>query len=333
MLSYKELRQQARIDLAASSPLPAPLTIYLEPTNVCNFRCVMCPESMPDYSERAGYYEAMDWNLYREIIRQIQEFGQPLRSLKLYFEGEPLLNRRLPEMIVEARINEIANRIEVTTNGSMLHSAAADALIESGLDYLQVSIYSVLTDDHARITGQARFTPADISANVWRLRRQRDQRGSTKPFIHVKLMYDSERGRREFERIYANLADEISVQAQHNWMGDIRSESLVQIKGLDEQPTRTKRACAFPFYMLTVKANGDVSVCCVDWRGGLKLGNVAEQSLMQMWTGEKMQEIRMLHLAGSRDSLTACRDCDALFTSPDNLDSLTADEYARRVAR
>lgn len=331
MISYKSLRTQPRLDLAALSPLPAPLTIYLEPTNVCNFGCTMCPESFPDYAERAGYYEAMDYELYLEIVRQIQEFGQPLRSLKFYFEGEPLLNRRVHEMIRWAKLQQVAERTELTTNGSMLTAYQSGALIDSGLDYLQVSIYSVIPEDHDRITGQARFRPNDIAANVWRLHWTRKEKGAATPFIHAKLMYDSETGRQKFFDRYRDICDEMSVQAQHNWMGDVRTESLVQIEGLGEQPTQQKRVCPFPFYMLTIKANGDVSVCCVDWRGSLKLGNVAEQSLKQMWTGERMWKIRMLHLAGSRDSLAACRDCDALYTAPDSLDSLTATEYERRT--
>jgi radical SAM protein with 4Fe4S-binding SPASM domain len=327
MKSYKELRTAPRIDLALASPLPAPLTVYIEPTNVCNFGCQMCPETLPDYAERAGYYQAMEWLTYTDVIADIKELGG-VKSLKFYFEGEPLLNKRLPEMISYAKAQGIAERLELTTNGSLLTAPVSRALVQSGLDYVQVSIYSVLETDHTRITGQRRFLPELIRDRVHALVQAREEAGTGKPFIHAKLMWDSEEGRRAFEHQYSEVADEISVQATHNWMGDVQYQT--PLVNIGEAPVNQKQVCPFPFYMLTVKANGDVSVCCVDWSGKLVLGNVMQQSLKQMWEGERMKQIRLAHLSGKRDSLFACRDCDALFTSPDNLDSLTAKEYQSR---
>lgn len=329
MKTYKELRQSERLDLAETSPLPAPLAIYVEPTNVCNFRCLMCPESLPDYQERAGYYQALDYRLYQKIIADIRELGG-INSLKLYFEGEPLLNNRLDEMVTWAKMWGVAERIEITTNASLLTNYRAGSLVNAGLDYLQISIYSVLRAEHARITGQDKFHPGIILANVEKIRRIREERGRDRPFIHCKLMYDSEEGRMAFEEQYAPVADEISVQAQHNWMGDIKTPTLTQIQGLGEQPTQLKKVCPFPFYMLTIKANGDVSVCCVDWSGQLVLGNVKDLTLKQMWEGDKLKELRLAHLRHSRDTYLACRNCDALYTSPDNLDSLNDKEYLSR---
>ena len=57
---YSRLRQARRIDLVEMSPLPAPMAIYLEPTNICNFRCVYCPESFDDFKERTGGLHRLD---------------------------------------------------------------------------------------------------------------------------------------------------------------------------------------------------------------------------------------------------------------------------------
>jgi MoaA/NifB/PqqE/SkfB family radical SAM enzyme len=292
---YKSLRAAPRVDLAQTSPLSAPFTIYVEPTNVCNFGCKMCPESLPDYAERAGYYQKMDLGLFDKLVADIKELGG-VKSLKLYFEGEPLLNNELEEMIVRGRT--VAERTELTTNGSMLSSARSRKIIASGLDYLQVSIYSVMDSDHHRITGQGRTSPRDILRNIQLLVEAREELCSEKPHIHAKLMYDSEEGRVAFEYQYQNVADSISVQGTHNWTGTIDHPS--PLVNISEAPVNIKNVCPFPFYMLTVKANGDVSVCCVDWSGALVIGNVGRNSLREIWEGEKLREIRLQHLSGNR---------------------------------
>jgi MoaA/NifB/PqqE/SkfB family radical SAM enzyme len=87
MLRYADLRKEPRVSLADAVPLDVPLTVYVEPTNRCNLSCEFCPQSLPDYKERAGYWEHIDLDLYRKVINEIAEMG--IKSLKLYFFGEP----------------------------------------------------------------------------------------------------------------------------------------------------------------------------------------------------------------------------------------------------
>ncbi len=90
---------------------------------------------------------------------------------------------------------------------------------------------------------------------------------------------------------------------------------------MGEQPAG-KLVCPFPFYEMFVKADGSVTVCCVDWANELVVGNVNESSLREIWNGPRLAELRAVHLAGRRRDLNACRDCNVLHSSPDNLDLL-----------
>jgi len=48
---YAQLKTGPRISLADQVPLRGPLSIFVEPTNICNFKCVFCPESFSNYEE------------------------------------------------------------------------------------------------------------------------------------------------------------------------------------------------------------------------------------------------------------------------------------------
>lgn len=147
MLTYTQLRSTPRVNLATAVPLAAPFTVYVEPTNICNFRCVMCPESFSDYRELAGYYEKMPMELFEKILSDLKAFGR-IKTMKFYFEGEPLLHPQLPTMIRMAADSGFIERTELTTNGSLLNEKRSAELLDSGLKYLRFSIYSVDAQGH-----------------------------------------------------------------------------------------------------------------------------------------------------------------------------------------
>jgi radical SAM protein with 4Fe4S-binding SPASM domain len=302
MIPYTNLRGKSRMSLAAAVPLGVPLTVYVEPTNRCNLSCAFCPQSLEDYKERAGYWEHIDIDLYRKVITEIGEMN--IKSLKLYFFGEPLLHPKIGEIVFLAR--QVCNRVELTTNGMPLTELRAQELIDAELDYLRVSIYDI---DH----------PELVVRNVRRLHELRGDR--KKPFIYAKV-FSAE----EVEKIrprYEEIVDEIGHEELHSIGSD-----LVQFGG----HTGHQIACAYPFYNLVVKSNGDVVPCCVAWEKSLVVGNVNDQTLAEIWAGEPLANIHRLHLAGRRKELAACHNCDTIFNSPDSVDALTVDEYNRRRA-
>ena len=123
---------------------------------------------------------------------------------------------------------------------------------------------------------------------------------------------------------YEGICDEIGPEGLHSIGSD-----MIQIKRL----TGPHIACPYPFYNLVVKSNGDVVPCCVAWEKSLIVGNAREQTLAEIWKGDRLAEIHRLHLSGRSGELAACAKCDTLFNCPDSVDSLSVEEYERRRAR
>jgi len=331
MKKYSELRSGERLDLRLACPLPSPLTIHIEPTNVCNFRCIQCPTGQADYASVAGYYQHMPMDLYEKVVSDVQEFDS-IKSLKMYLLGEPLLNKNLGPMISLARSSGVVNHVEVTSNGSLLTEQRARELIESGLEYFRVSVYGVIAERQRDIT-RAKATPQEVLSNVKRLRQLRDETGAETPFIYAEMLFDSPDVNRRFLETYRDVADEAAVTYPHNWTGNRDFiTSIASGQDISEDacfPTK-KKACAFPFYTLAVRSDGNVVVCCVDWTGGTTVGNVRHTSLRSIWEGEPLLRLQQLHLDGKRGENSSCRDCTALYRSPDSVDGLSAQELQRR---
>ncbi len=75
------------------TPLPFPEILHIEPTDRCNFKCGVCPESLPDFREKIGYYQRMPEETWIKIFYELAEGPNCLRMIRFWGMGEPLLAR------------------------------------------------------------------------------------------------------------------------------------------------------------------------------------------------------------------------------------------------
>jgi radical SAM protein with 4Fe4S-binding SPASM domain len=70
------------------------------------------------------------------------------------------------------------------------------------------------------------------------------------------------------------------------------------------------RVCPYPWYSMYMGNNGDVVACCRDLEHQTVLGNLFEQSLDEVWNGERYQALRKSLASAHPEDHDACRDCD-----------------------
>ncbi|CAB1072245.1 hypothetical protein D1AOALGA4SA_1482 [Olavius algarvensis Delta 1 endosymbiont] len=75
---------------------PAPTTLNVEVTNICNLRCVMCPANTV---KRAKGY--MGLNLFKNILKESVELG--IKQIGLHTVGESLLHPEIVTFISESK--------------------------------------------------------------------------------------------------------------------------------------------------------------------------------------------------------------------------------------
>ncbi|MBJ7900916.1 MAG: radical SAM protein [Cyanobacteria bacterium RI_101] len=143
--SYAATRLQAGYrPLGELLPLDTPLSLMVDPSNACNFKCVFCPTGDPTLLAQVDRPKGvMDMQLFRKLIDELALFPRPVQVLHLYKDGEPLSNKRLPEMVAYAKSSDRVKRVETTTNGSLLTPERSDALVRAGLDGIRISVYAL----------------------------------------------------------------------------------------------------------------------------------------------------------------------------------------------
>ena len=117
----------------------------------CNFRCPYC---MPESEFHADYqFLRKRERLTHEEIFRIARIAVSLGVTKLRLTGgEPLLDKRLPELVKQLATIEGVDDLALTTNG-MLLTPVAGALADAGLQRITVSMDSLDPDVFRRMSG------------------------------------------------------------------------------------------------------------------------------------------------------------------------------------
>ena len=92
-------------------------------------------------------------------------------------------------------------------------------------------------------------------------------------------------------------------------------------------------SCYFPFNTLIIRADCGVSLCCNDALGKFTLGNVEEQSLEEIWFGEKFSEIRNSIRRNMRNDIEICRECDMIPAKNGNINYGVSPEFLEKTMR
>lgn len=130
-------------------PLVKPDLINFGLTHRCNLRCKICEtwEANPNVKEELTLGEL------KTVITQIANWG----NINVSFAGgEPLVRKKdLIECIKHARKKGLTTH--VTTNGIMIDNKTAEEIINSGLDYLQISLDGITKKTNDYIRGHESF--------------------------------------------------------------------------------------------------------------------------------------------------------------------------------
>ena len=340
MIHYTELKNK-RQNLRDILPLKKPFTVLIEPSSLCNFHCVQCFQSLagPNYFTRNRMHMPLD--RFRRVVEQLRNWpGGKLKVLKLSLYGEPFLSKDFPEMLRIARKVDIAERIETTSNVSLLTPEIAEAMIDARLDYLRVSIYAVTPERHLQVTGNP-IPPERIFHNLEILQEIKRKAGSERPFVSVKMLDSYNEENERFLACYRDLADETYLDKPHGWIKTeersflekyYNSEELASAGTDFEHVSTGQYACPMAFTTMAVRSNGDVSPCCVDFIGGTNLGNADRDTLEEIWNSDVWFEFQKMQLENRKESNSSCRNCYVCHSSyytRDNIDGFPVEKLRK----
>ena len=333
ILPYKDRTNLERIDLVKSVPLTGPLSVHIEPTNVCNFKCTFCPESFDNYQTKAGGLFQLKPDDYKLIEDELSTVPK-LKQLNFFMMGEPLVNKDLLKYIKSAKDKDLSDWYMVSSNGTLLTEEKHREICESGLDFLRISIFGSNEEIHSKNT-QSKIKLEKIKNNISNLQKFKKENNFLKPRTLVKMIDTGALDEnQEFLENFTGLGDETLLEPLTNW-NDPEEENLSKrhtenVLKSDHYKQRKKKICPYPFYSMVIHSDLKVSVCCVDWEKKTLIGDLKKDSLLNIWNGKKLKDIQLKHIQGRKRDVEGCKSCTYHNTAIDNIDELKEADFLSR---
>jgi MoaA/NifB/PqqE/SkfB family radical SAM enzyme len=146
-----------------------PYYLVLDPTNICNLRCPLCP-SWQDFKARTK--GVMSIQTFQEIC---DEIGPYLFAVNLCNWGEPFLNPDLSQMIRYAK--KFNTVVGLSTNANYLPDDTAQDIVESGVDIIILSIDGATQKSYSRYRRGGNLSA--VLSNIERLNTYKEKHKNT----------------------------------------------------------------------------------------------------------------------------------------------------------
>lgn len=275
-----------------------PIVLAVEPTSVCNIRCVMCFQMDEELSGRREMRGFMSLTLYRQIIEEAA--AKDVGGLVLASRGEPLLHKDIGQFVRIAKDAGIPD-VKLNTNATRLSETRSRELLAAGLDTLVFSVDSAVKEQFEQIRIGAKFDR--IVENIGRfnqIRAEEFPEARTRTRISMVLV-DRDQDSEEALTFWRSQVDEFAVR----W-------AIPRLGIYAKEARSDSRPCSLLWERLYVWWDGTVNTCDEDYLSRLAIGRLVEGgtvTIEELWRSDRMRRYRELHDSGEKNSMVPCHSC------------------------
>ncbi len=292
----------AQTKIESDKLLEFPRYLQIETISVCNARCSMC---LTRYCKRD--VTTMTEEMFKKITDELKDYSVDIERVTIQVAGEPLLDKKLEHRIRLLKDSGI-RFVVFATNGSLMTEQRAKSVMKSGVDEVSFSVDGATKQTYEKIRVGLDF--AEVVENIETFLRVRDEM-NPETIVRIRMVAQKA-NENEIDQFLAfwnqrlKPTDSVYAKVLHTWGNSSKLHELPE--GYDYEKLNAS-ACTSPWTSMVIFSDGQVPLCCCDYKPSYSLGNVAEQSIREMWLGEKLGKIRHLHALHGRASIKMCRNC------------------------
>ena len=297
-----------------------PPILMIEPTNICNLKCPMCPSGNGEMKRRMGQ---LNFDNFKKLIDDI---GDYLLQIQLWNQGEPFLNKSFLDFVRYA--NKKGIMTHTSTNGHFIRTdEEAENLINSGLDQLIFSMDGTNQESYEkyRVGGDYKL----VISSLERITKMKEKLKSKRPLIELQFLV-FKHNQSEIEHLISmskklniNRISFKTAQVYSNEQGDVflPEDETFRRYGHDgenyELKGEVKNWCKRLWLNPAVNWDGTVSPCCFDKDAEYAFANifVDNQKFKKIWNNEKYKLFRQ-QIMIDRKSIEMCANCSEGLPDP-----------------
>lgn len=275
-----------------------PRQVRIESSSHCNLACPWCHGH--GFRKMARTKGFIDLSLVEHLLQEIAGWSAPLYEIVPTNFGEWFMYQRWYEMgcLIDKYLPK--TRMTLPTTGVLLDEKKLTQLASfQTLKWVNFSVNAYFAETYERIHGAS-------SRNILKVREMIQRLRDMRPDVHVQvsMVYDpsitSEMERDLFQAYWEGLCQVSINTASYAGRPDRAPVPSLELP------------CRSVFDGLVIFDDGCVSNgCCFngDNDPDLSIGHVPEETLLDIWRGDKLRRLADLHNSGQRAQLTICKNC------------------------
>lgn len=270
---------------------PFPTHVQIQTTTACGAACSICPHPVESPKWSNGL---MSDALFDRIVGELR--GRPVTWLSPYLMADPMSDRKIFDRIRALRQALPLTHIEVSTTGLYLIPRIAQKLLEAPLSELRISSHGITAAEWAQTMPGVNYDKAWPNVmrfiDLWR---------QTHPYnLSIVTLWGlwTKKRELEIEAFWSNLGVEMVRWEVIARAGEV---DLTIFGARDEHGGPRSPDKKEPPYMcrfhrdtqsMHILSDGRVTLCCMDYRHEAILGDVAQQSLQEIWKSQAFDRMR-----------------------------------------
>lgn len=264
----------------------------------CPHHCFYCPfaqQAVPAEQKQSMAIDVYS-NLLDNIVRfsddahiSLSAWGEPSLHENFTAIAEETLKRKSLSLLIETSgIGWSRKTLEQVKKFSEIYSSPVQWIVS--LDTMDRDLYSKLRGDgYDEAYETAHLLLEMFGENCW---------------VQAVRMEENEVNLEDFFRYWKTKTENIIIQKYDWFCGQYEQKKITDLSPLNRDPCWHLKRDMF------IKLNGDVPLCREDLKCSMKLGNIFNDNLEEIWSaGEK---IYLDHIKGEYSPL--CRECDEYYT-------------------
>jgi len=274
-----------------------PPLVQIEPSSICNFRCVFCFETDKTFTNKKnGHMGTMKLEMFKKIIDQIHN---KVQFITLASRGEPFVSKDFNKMINYT--NGKFLNVKINTNASLLNEEKSHAILSSGVktvvfsvDAADEKLYSKL-----RVNGNLKITLNNIKKFIDIKNKHYSKAKIITRVSGVK--FSSDQNFEDMEKFWGSLVDQVAFVDYNPWENNY-----------DKQPNKITTACSDLWRRMFIWWDGKVNPCDVDYKSNLSVGNVLDKNIKNLWLSKEYENLRNIHIEEKRSDVIPCKSCSVV---------------------
>jgi len=288
-----------------------PFKIQFENTNVCNIRCIMCPQAT-GFKRKQGF---LRFDNFRRVFDEVQPAYLNLTGI-----GEPFLNTDIYEIVSHASKQGVY--IKLDTNATLFNSSNLQKMFEAAPSIMSVSLDGTTKEVYEKIRVGANFERVIDNIKL-AVRIKKEMKAETE--IHLFMVVQKENYAQLLD--FIKLGDDLGADSangtfvvelgtnsnEENSLLKVQARNMVEdvkkyiasnnikidinnlldyLNSPSKHSYNTDSPCFWPWYAPFITWDGYVSPCCFFSDKEIVFGNAFEEPFIKVFNSPVARAFR-----------------------------------------